>query len=224
RHIPLTPGQIVLRRAIDAHQRSQPARQRQLEVFTGRWPDDWPVWTGSCPCQPYSQAGARGGGDDPRALWWAWRWLIDQCRPPVVFGEQVASADGREWLSGVRADLEAMGYEVGAADLCAAGLGAPHIRQRLWWVADSEWFGRRGRDDGRWNGGGGGLHAETEAAGSVIAGGMAYAEGRRVVIRQETEREAKPSGVGAAGFWDDTVWIPCADGKARRIKPGLEPL
>src|SRR5690606_36957319 len=52
------------------------------------WPDEWPVWTGSCPCQPYSSAGARKGDDDPRALWWAWRWLIDQCRPPVIFGEQ----------------------------------------------------------------------------------------------------------------------------------------
>src|SRR5690606_10516822 len=69
------------------------------------WPDDWPVWTGSCPCQPYSSAGSRKGDDDPRALWWAWRWLIDQCRPPVVFGEQVASKAGREWLAGVRADL-----------------------------------------------------------------------------------------------------------------------
>src|SRR5690606_28833410 len=107
------------------------------------WPDEWPVWTGSCPCQPYSQAGKRGGDDDPRALWWAWRWLIDQCRPPVIFGEQVASADGRRWLAGVRDDLEAMGYAVGAADLCAAGVGAPHIRQRLWWVAYSPGTWRR---------------------------------------------------------------------------------
>src|SRR5690606_2220747 len=110
------------------------------------WPDDWPVWTGSCPCQPYSQAGARKGDDDPRALWWAWRWLIDQCRPPVIFGEQVASKAGREWLARVRADLEAMGYAVGAADLCAAGVGAPHIRQRLWWVAYAQrWTAERHR-------------------------------------------------------------------------------
>src|SRR5690606_31846020 len=95
------------------------------------WPDDWPVWTRSCPCQPYSQAGAIGGDDDPRALWRAWRCLKDQRRPSVVFGEQVASADGRRWLAGVRADLESMGYAVGAADLPAAGVGAPHIRQRL---------------------------------------------------------------------------------------------
>ena len=101
------------------------------------WPDDRPVWTGSCPCQPFSSAGARKGTDDPRHLWPHWRWLIDQCRPPIIFGEQVASKDGRLWLAGVRSDLEALGYAVGAADLCAAGVGAPHIRQRLYWLADA---------------------------------------------------------------------------------------
>jgi site-specific DNA-cytosine methylase len=78
-----------------------------------------------------------------RHLWPAFRWLIAQKRPATIFGEQVASSDGREWLSGVRLDLETMGYEVGAADLCAAGVGAPHIRQRLFWVADSKHAQRR---------------------------------------------------------------------------------
>src|SRR5690606_10764898 len=99
---------------------------------------------------------------------------------------------------GVRADLESMGYAVGAADLPAAGVGAPHIRQRLWWVADSERFGRRGRHDGRSNGDAGGLHAETEAAGSGAA--------------------------GADGVWEAAVWVPCAGGMTRRMQPGLGPL
>jgi site-specific DNA-cytosine methylase len=99
------------------------------------WPEDRPVWTGSCPCQPFSVAGQGKGIEDERHLWPAFRWLIAQKRPATIFGEQVASSDGREWLSGVRLDLETMGYEVGAADLCAAGVGAPHIRQRLFWVA-----------------------------------------------------------------------------------------
>ena len=101
------------------------------------WPDDRPVWTGSCPCQPFSTAGSRNAFDDERHLWPIFARLIGECGASVVLGEQVASKDGRVWLAGVRADLEALGYSVGAADLCAAGVGAPHIRQRLWWVADA---------------------------------------------------------------------------------------
>ena len=106
-----------------------------LALQLAGWPDGRPVWTGSCPCQPFSAAGKRRAGDDPRHLWPAWLRIVAECRPPVLFGEQVASGLGREWLAGVRADLEALGYAVGAADLCAAGVGAPHIRQRLFWVA-----------------------------------------------------------------------------------------
>ena len=94
------------------------------------------IWTGSCPCQQLSCAGRRKGHADERHLWPAFHDLIAQRRPAVVFGEQVASADGREWFAGVRADLEELGYACGGADLCAAGVGAPHIRQRLYWVAD----------------------------------------------------------------------------------------
>ena len=101
------------------------------------WPDDEPVWTGSCPCQPLSSAGQRKGHADERHLWPAFHALIAECKPATVFGEQVASKDGREWLAGVRADLEHLGYAVGSADMPAAGVGAPHIRQRLWWVADA---------------------------------------------------------------------------------------
>jgi DNA (cytosine-5)-methyltransferase 1 len=101
------------------------------------WPDDRPVWTGSCPCQPLSSAGKQKGHADERHIWPAFYELIAECRPSTVFGEQVASKDGREWLAGVRADLEDARYAVGAADLCAAGVGAPHIRQRLFWVAQS---------------------------------------------------------------------------------------
>jgi len=99
------------------------------------WSDDRPVWTGSCPCQPFSTAGARGGFDDQRHLWPHWHHLISQCQPAVVFGEQVASKDGLGWLDLVSTDMEATGYSFGATDLCAAGVGAPHIRQRLFFGA-----------------------------------------------------------------------------------------
>ena len=89
----------------------------------GGWPDDRPVWTGSCPCQPFSAAGKRGGTADERHLWPAWFHLIDECDPAVVLGEQVASSDGLAWLDTVQADLEAAGYACGAIDTCAAGAG-----------------------------------------------------------------------------------------------------
>lgn len=98
-------------------------------------PDNFPVWTGSCPCQPFSAAGKAGGFADERHLWPDWFHLLRVCRPAIVLGEQVASKAGLAWYDLVRADLENEGYAVGAADLCAAGVGAPHIRRRLWFVA-----------------------------------------------------------------------------------------
>lgn len=102
------------------------------------WSDDRPVWTGSCPCQPFSAAGKGAGFADERHLWPSFYWLISQCRPLVIFGEQVASPHGLAWLDLVQDDLESAGYAVGASDICAAGVGAPHIRQRLYWMADAQ--------------------------------------------------------------------------------------
>jgi DNA (cytosine-5)-methyltransferase 1 len=97
------------------------------------WPDNRPVWTGSCPCQPFSVAGKQKGFADERHLWPVWFNLIRQCRPAVVFGEQVASA--QLWLDGVCSDMEAEGYAIGAAVLPACAVDAPHKRDRLWFVA-----------------------------------------------------------------------------------------
>lgn len=102
------------------------------------WEDSRPVWTGSCPCQPFSGAGTRKGMADERHLWPHWFHLIEECRPPTVFGEQVASKDGLGWIDLVQADMEGSDYAIGAFDLCSAGFGAPHIRQRLWFVADTD--------------------------------------------------------------------------------------
>lgn len=102
------------------------------------WSDDRPVWTGSCPCQPFSDAGKGAGFDDERHLWPHFHYLIEKLRPETVFGEQVASKDGLAWVDLVQADLEGTGYASAALDICAAGFGAPHIRQRLFWVADAD--------------------------------------------------------------------------------------
>lgn len=98
------------------------------------WPDNRPIWTGSCPCQPFSIGGAGCGFADERHLWPHFHWLIEQRRPSVVIGEQVASKDGLEWLDLVSSDLEGAGYAFAASDLCAAGFEAAHIRQRLYWI------------------------------------------------------------------------------------------
>lgn len=108
-----------------------------LALRLAGWPDSWPIWTGSCPCQPFSAAGKRLGTSDERHLWPDFLWLVQQCGPAMLLGEQVASKAGREWLSGVFADLERLDYQRAGADLCAAGVGAPHIRQRLYWLAYS---------------------------------------------------------------------------------------
>jgi len=107
-----------------------------LALRKAGWPDDKQVWTGSCPCQPFSSAGKGDGFADERHLWPSWNHLIEQCKPTVIFGEQVASKDGLNWLDLVQTDLEGQGYAVGANDICAAGVGAPHIRQRLWFFSE----------------------------------------------------------------------------------------
>lgn len=142
----LFPGQIVDNRDIQEIGRKDLVPFRRVHLFAGiggwelalklaGWPEDRPVWTGSCPCQPFSTAGKRNGEADERHLWPEMRRLIAECRPPAVFGEQVGRKPGFEWLSRVRHDLEGLGYAVGAADLPACGVGAPHRRQRLFWVA-----------------------------------------------------------------------------------------
>ncbi|MGX9739490.1 DNA cytosine methyltransferase [Pseudocitrobacter corydidari] len=101
------------------------------------WPDDKPVWTGSCPCQPFSAAGKGDGFADERHLWPAFFHLISECRPQHVFGEQVAAGNANVWFDLVQADLEGMGYAFGLTPFPSAGIGAPHIRERAYWVAES---------------------------------------------------------------------------------------
>ncbi|MDR5654257.1 DNA cytosine methyltransferase [Ruixingdingia sedimenti] len=240
----------------------------------GGWPhalrlagvaEDRPIWTGSPPCQPFSQAGQRKGQDDDRHLAPAFLRLVAACRPGLVFGEQVASAAvlgpsgrtagpqaesaaGWAWFDAVAADLEAASYAVAAADLPAAGIGAPHIRQRLFFgaVALGSNHGGLGHRLGArlqgWRGMPG--RADQRAAGPPgLAGGMADADGRvsghgqvqcgRQYRCQPQDGGAagqdgplvNPTGTGATdGVWRDPDWLLCRDERWRPVEPGTFPL
>lgn len=141
----IAPGDVDTRSIKDVHP-DDLRPYRQCHFFAGGglwsvaarlagWPDDRELWTGSCPCQPFSVAGKGGGTDDVRHLWPDFFRLIGARRPAVVVGEQVAGKAGYGWLDGVRADLAGEGYAGRGVDIPACAVDAPHIRQRLYWVA-----------------------------------------------------------------------------------------
>ena len=197
------------------------------------WADDRPVWTMSCPCQPFSAAGKGGGFDDERHLWPHAYWLICQRRPRVVLGEQVASKDGLAWLDLVQADMEGARYAFGAVDTCSAGSGAPHIRQRLYWIGERLADADSGERDGfaklqglerdwlhpGWQKGSG------EPWPRLDNGGMAEGRQRAPAERGSSSQFADQSAACPTnGFWRDADWLFCRDGKWRPVEPGTFPL
>ena len=165
-----------------------------------RWPNDLPVWTGSCPCQPFSSASKGKGTSDERHLWPSFNHLIEQCKPIIVFGEQVASKAGLAWFDLVQADLDNKSYTSRAVDLCAAGVGSPHIRQRLYWVAYSDlYYDLRQRNAGQ----------------------------REKKITEASDREnlalaRESSGANPNVLWLECEWIRGSDGKLRPIESKMD--
>ena len=188
------------------------------------WPEDAPLWTGSCPCQPFSVAGQLKGEDDDRHLWPAFLSAITEQEPPVVVGEQVAGTAGRQWVSGVRSDLEEAGYAVGIASLPACSVGLPHKRERIYWSAIR--LGHSARH---------GLHARER---SIGRGGAPGADGASPVARLEhpdglrffswgaqmgSEASTQASDVDA---YNRCELVECSDGTIRQVpvEPELRPL
>ena len=156
------------------------------------WPDERPLWTGSAPCQPFSVAGQQKGTADERHLWPVFFGLIRACRPPVVMGEQVAAAVGKDWLDGVSTDLEGIGYACGAGVVPACAVDAPHRRDRLWFVADANGSGPRAErgDDGE-------MRRVQEAQREPEHGAPIFGRGGR---EDGDVADAKPTGLqGRAG-------------------------
>ncbi len=178
------------------------------------------------PLPAFQRAGRGDGFADQRHLWPAWFHLIKECRPEHVFGEQVAAAVGHQWLDLVQSDMEGQGYRVGAAVLGAHSVGAPHIRQRLWFVADAD--GRNACAERQQRSGEqrqqpeDGLASELgNSIGSRLEGLAGDGDNREEPGRQR----AQPDGSTAtAGFWSDCDWLPCRDGKARPVEPCSFPL
>lgn len=176
-------------------------------------PDDAPVWTGSCPCQPFSTAGKGAGFADERHLWPAFYHLIQQCRPERLYGEQVASA--LDWLDLVQTDLEASGYAFAAADLCAASIDAPHIRQRIYWVANSNDARSQGRSllPERPN--------QCVAGEGGMAGWLGFSDSNGCEARSEAATRARYRNPFEPTDWQ---YLECRDGFRRPTKPGIFPL
>jgi len=184
-----------------------------LALQLAGWPDGRPVWTGSCPCQPFSSAGKRKGRHDSRHLWPVFCRLIAECQPSVVFGEQVASSDiigkasgkarpsdypaaSTAWIDGVQASLEGAGYACGFHVVGAHSLGAPHVRQRVYWLAESGRTERLGRNCAEARPVQP-LHTTNRCGASGMADGDSErCDGQRVYLRQREPRQAGSETAG----------------------------
>lgn len=176
-----------------------------LALRMSGWPDDKPVWTGSCPCQPFSTAGRQKGKEDERHLWPSWLSLIEKCKPPVIFGEQVAAAIAHGWIDDVADDLENQGYAVGAAIAPACSVGAPHKRDRLWFVGDSEYDGSSGRPFSRSDNAAvcnhtQGENSSCESTRASEPSNVAHAKSVRRTECQQLERGNRPQDVSRASY------------------------
>lgn len=127
------------------------------------WRGKVDVLTGGFPCQPFSTAGKRRGAEDDRYLWPEMLRAIREIRPAWVIGENVAGitsmvqpgsevtvesqaslfeTSDKETLleqeyviETVCRDLEREGYSVQPILIPACGVGAPHKRYRVWFIA-----------------------------------------------------------------------------------------
>lgn len=216
----IAPG-IVDERSITEVRADEITGYSQCHFFAGiggwsralrlaEWSDDRPVWTASCPCQPFSKNGRNRGGEDPRDLWPVFFRIVSDCRPATIFGEQSSSAITFGWLDRLCDDLEEIDYAIGSAVLPACSVRAPHERERLWWVADAE-YGRmeigRGTsiavEDLR----------ECERIFSPIASGLPIKTGEMVDTRRTSEEIA----------WSDKSGpVSVVDGISSRVGSGVK--
>lgn len=158
------------------------------------WRDRIDVLTGGFPCQPFSLAGKRKGTEDDRYLWPEMLRVIRTVRPRWVVGENVFGIVN--WSEGmvfdkVCSDLEAAGYEVQPYIIPACGVGAPHRRDRCWFVAHARSDGGSEETEQQF-----GAHAQNNEQSEPLLGNGASAHCTDAGI--ETMREGQ-DGVHAVG-------------------------
>lgn len=203
-------------------------------------PDDTPLWTASLPCQPFSTAGKQLGKQDDRHLLPHFLELVKKCKPNTIFGEQVERAIGHGWLDDLQTTMEAEGYAIGHCVLGAHSVGAPHIRQRLYWVADTISFQREQQQNERPSGLLGASVQQEECVSrlsyirTVSDGRLGNTSittckrdsGKLHSAEEGINRTRGVDGAGGFGFTDasEIDWIFCRDEKYRPIEPGIFPL
>jgi len=116
-------------------------REITKEKFTTDGIETPDIITGGFPCQPFSVAGKQKGTSDDRHLWPEMFRIIKAFKPRFVIGENVRGIvniqDGVVFET-VCTNLEDEGYEVQPFNIPAAGVGAPHRRERIWFIAVRE--------------------------------------------------------------------------------------
>lgn len=199
------------------------------------WADDREIWTGSCPCQPFSLAGNKKGFEDDRHLWPTWFNLIAQRKPASVIGEQVDKA--LDWVDLVSSDLQKEEYAFGAAIISAAAFEGAHVRKRTYFGALAYSFdqgsqGRisRGTDPERENINGHLGRGSTTSGLANSYGGITSAE-REQSGRQHGQQpcdsgiDEKFGPANAPLLGRQAVdWLCCRDGKWRPVESGTFPL
>lgn len=209
--------------------------------------DDYPVWTASLPCQPFSAAGKQLGKEDERHLLPHFTELVKQCKPNRIFGEQVEGAIRHGWLDDLQTTMEAENYAVGHCVLGAHSVGAYHQRQRLYWVAQrelgdtlhdrarrttrskmgasqddkraAESEGQGGARDGVAFGGASPFSELSNTSGTRLQGHRGFEQ-----IEVSQGREGTQRHDSASSIWDNPRWIYCRDGKYRAIESSIKPL
>lgn len=207
------------------------------------------ILTGGFPCQPFSAAGRRRGTEDDRFLWPEMLRVIREIQPAWIVAENVrgiTTQGGGVVFERVCAELEENGFEVQPFCIPACAVGAPHRRERMWFIArrrgegnypekpDSstpnstserlerrEWTSAQGDSDGFT------AHdcnaADTQHDGFASSKGQQKAQGMEQQPRREEEQKgsfkSKGSNTRPAICWSES-WLQAAT-RLCRVDDGL---